>query len=324
MKALFRFTLLMTTCAALTAAAQDFPSRPLRAVVPYPAGSGPDLTTRALSQSMSATFGKPVVVENRGGGAGLPAVNELMNAPADGYTLLIPDSGHWSILPVLRSKLSYDPVRDFAPVGLIYSSWQFVLVPADAPYKNLQELVAAARAKPGKMQYGTIGLGGVVHLIGEAFRTAAGLDVQAIAYQGSPELVSALLRGDIPYAVAGYGGPLGPAMRAGRLRPLAVSTRNRAKQLLPDVPPVKDALGIADFDFAASVGMVARSGTPAATIERLSSALNQALNTPEMAAFGGRSGFEVTPSTPAQMGEAIRNDLRKFAQVVKDAKISIE
>ena len=315
--------LLLLAGTGLASSAQDFPNRTLRAVVPYPAGSGPDLAARSVAQPMSATLGKAVVVENRPGGGGIPAVNELMNAPADGHTLLVPDSSQWAVFPVLRSKLPYDPVRDFAPVGMIYYGAQFVYVRADSPYKDMRELIAAARAKPGSLQYGVIGLGGLIHLVGEAIRTSAGMEVQAIPYPGSPEMVSALLRGDLPYALASLGGPLAPNVKAGKLRPLAVSTRARAKTL-PDVPTVREILGLTDFDFGSSLGMVARAGTPAANIERLSSALNQALALPEVLAQAANSGFELIPSTPAQMAETIRVDLRKFAQVVKDAKIKIE
>lgn len=316
---LFGFCFSLLASAAL---AQEYPTKAIRTLIPYPAGSGPDIMARVIGQQMAGTLGQPFVIDNKGGGGGVPAILELKNAAPDGYTVLELDSSQWAMYPALRPNAPYDAARDFAPVGLIYTAPVFIYTRADSPYKDLRELVAAARAKPGKMQYGVTGLGGLMHVVGEAFKNSGNLDVLPIAYQASQQSLAGVVSGDLDYAIAGYGSLL-PQIQAGKVRALAASTNTRNKDA-PDVPTIAEALGVPTFNFAVQYGMVGHSGTPKPVLDKLAAALAKALAQPDVAQRAKALSLDLTPLTPEQFSELIRSDIAKYSQTVKAARLKLE
>ena len=309
-------------CLASTAFAQEFPNRPLRIIVLTLPGGGPDLAARLLAQQMTPLLGKQIVVENRPGGGGIPGLQELLGQPSDGHTLAVPDSSHWGMLPVLRAELPYNTVRDFAPIGLIFTGPQFVVVLDSMPVNTLQEFIALARAKPGTLQMGSVGVGGLIYFYVETFKTSLGLDINHINYKGGADSVSALLRGEISSAAISLAA-ISSHVKSGRMKLLAVGTKARSR-FAPDVPTVAEAAGIPDFDFAGQLGMIARAGTPKPIIDKLSDALQKAVLHPDVVARAAVAGLEMTPSTPEQLGDLIRSDLKKFAQAAKASGIKLQ
>ena len=309
----------LALCFAPEAGAQNFPTRPVRVIVPSPPGGGPDTIARLMSPPMAHALGQAVVIENRPGGNGVAAMLELINSPADGYTTALPDSSHWAIFPQIQKEVPYDFLRDTAPIGLIFVGPQYVTVLASHPAKDLRELIAMARAKPGSMRYGTAGFGGVVHLWGETFKSKLGLDVAYVPYKGSGQLMEAILRGEIDYGMPGYTNIKG-YVESGKLRVLA-SGWGRRFPATPDVPTVAEAAGLPGFDFAGVLGMIGRAGTPRPVIDRLSAALNKSLADPELLKRALGFGLEITPSTPEQYDALVRADIRKFGEAIKAANI---
>ena len=315
-------TLALLVIGSAPAGAQDFPSRTVRMLVPYPSG-GPDVVARLLAEQMTLLLGKPVIIENRSGGGGVPAIVELMNSPPDGHTLMVADPSHWGVLPALRTDLPYEPLRDLSPVSLMYTGEGLLIyVNGASPLRDVQSLVAQAKEKPGTMTYSVTGVGGLNHVIGESFKSALALNIQAIVFKGGGEAIESVLRGDVSYGMLGITA-LAEFVKAGRLRLLAVATRSRHKQAL-DVPTVMEAMGLANYDFPIQVAIVTRAGTPKAIVDRLSATIAKAAQHPPAIAKVRPIGIEITPSTPEQLGEIMRNDSRKFAQIVKATGMKLE
>lgn len=299
----------------IPADAQNFPTRPLRIISPYSPGNSVDLASRLLAPNMSQDLGQPIVVENRPGGGGVIAINELLAQPADGHTPLVPDAGHWAINPALQT-MPYDFLRDMAPVGLIFTGPRYWMVSTSSPINTLQDLIALARAKPGVLNYGTPGSGTPHHMEAEVFRSSLGLDIKHIPYKGGSETTEALLRGDIQLTFLAMSTML-PHVKAGKMRMLAVDTKTRFR-VTPDVPTVSEITGIADFHFPGQLGMVARAGAPKPVIERLSAALGKAALSPDVVSrMLNSGGLDMTPTTPEQFAELIREDIKKYALAVK-------
>ena len=310
--------------APVPAAAQDYPARSVKVIVPYAPGGQPDVAVRVLSQQFALQLGQPFVVENIAGSSGIAAYTALLKMPADGYTLAHGDSGNWAITVALNPKLSYEPLRDFAPVGLYgQTTGLFVVVNSDVPVHSLKELIALAKAKPGALSYASAGIGSIHHLIMEDFKTTVGLNILHVPYKGSAQAVPALVGGQVSMSIASLA-VITPYAKEGRVRILSVSTARRST-LAPEVPTMAEAAGLPDFEHGGALGLVARAGTPQPIIERLSGALARAAPLPEVVARFATVGLEPVPSTrPEVLAEQMRRDLAKYNRLVKTTGITVD
>lgn len=299
---------------AALAQAQDYPVRQIRVIIASTPGSAPDFIARLLSQHMSPMLGQQILVENRGGGGGVPAVMELMNSQADGYTIFHTDASQWAIFPAMQN-VPYDALRDFAPIGLVFTAPTFVAVGKTVPVNDLKELIALAKAKPGTLNYASFGMGSFAHLVCAAFSAAAGITTTHVPYKGGVEAVSSVAAGDTSFTIMTQG-VIAPHQKAGNVKVLAVLTATRFRGA-PQVPTVAEAGGPANFSFGATSGWVARSGTPKPVIDKVAGLLSKAAVSPEVQEKALTFGLEMTPSTPEQLGEIMRAEVKKYGEVVR-------
>ncbi|HSB48116.1 MAG TPA: tripartite tricarboxylate transporter substrate binding protein [Burkholderiales bacterium] len=308
-------------CAAI-ANAQNYPVRPIRAVVPYAAGGLPDTMTRIMSQRMVELLGQHIVVDNRPGAGGISGCELVARASPDGYTVLIADVGQTAINPALYAKLPYDTLRDFAPVSLMGTSGQFLVAHASVPANTLKELIALVRSKPGQLRYGSGGIGSVHHLSMEALKTPLKLDIVHVPYKGAGQAVPALLAGEVALLFAAL--PATAAhVKAGRLKLLAVNTIKRNAQA-PDVPTIAEITGIKDYDYPPAIGVMAPARTPKAVIDRLAAAVQKAVQHPDTVARYTTLGIDPVGNTPAQYLAQTRADIAKYARAVNASGIKVD
>lgn len=299
--------------------AQDYPSRPVRMLVGYAPGGGMDTIARVVAPELSRALGQPFVVENRPGASGGLAAEALAASPADGYVIMVAESGTLA-LPAVNPKVAFDPVRQFAPVGgICMLPMAFVVNPA-FPAQSTGELVAALKANPGKYSYASPGVGSLQHLAFELFKRQAGVDAQHIPYKGATTMMPDLMNGQVPIGVISALAALGPT-RAGRIRTLAVTSPQRLANA-PEWPTMAETLP--GFSAAPNVFLVAPAATPAAVIERLSAPLRAALASKDVAESLGKQGATTTPSTSAELRAQIADEVKRWAAVVKDAGIKVE
>ena len=308
-------TLLALTFAAL-GHAQEYPSRPVKIIVPYAPGGQADSGVRIIATALTQQLGQAFVVENIGGSSGIAAMQTAMKAPADGYTLVYNDAGHWAINPALyTTKLPYDSLRDLAPVGLFGYSALFLVTPASFPANTLQELIALVKAKPDFYTYASSGVGSPHHLAMEDFKAALGLKILHIPYKGSSLSVPAILSGQVSMGMAALTSIAG-FVKDGRIKLIAVDSKARSA-FAPNVPPMADA-GIPDFDHLGGLGILAPAGTPRPIIDKLSAAIAKAVAMPDTVSRFATIGLEpAASSSPERMEELIRADKPKFARIVK-------
>jgi tripartite-type tricarboxylate transporter receptor subunit TctC len=296
-------------------AAQDgYPSKPARWIVPYSAGGLPDTIARVAAQKVSESLGQQVTVENRGGAGGIPGTEAAARAAPDGYTFLIADVGQVAINPHLYAKLSYDPAKDLVPVSLIATANLFLVANAGVPAKDFAELVALAKAQPGKLNYGSSGIGSIHHLATESLKASLGIDIVHVPYKGTGESVPAMVGGQVALVYSSLPS-IASHVKAGRVKVLAVSTIKRSPSA-PDVPTVAE-LGVAGYDFAPEIGLLAPAGTPPAIVTRMSQEIAKALKSPEVAQRFAQLDIEPVGSTPAEYAARIRAANEKYAQAVK-------
>jgi len=307
--------------AACTAAASDYPSKPVKLIVGYPAGGGADIVGRAVAQKLAGRMGQPIVVENRGGAAGVIATAAAASAPADGYTLLL---GHVNAMAIAQSSAtppSYDTAKDFAPVAYIGFVPNILVVHPSNPARSVADLVAQAKKAAGKLSFASPGVGSTNHLAGEMFKSAAGIDIIHVPYRGSAPAITDLLGGQITMnfdalsSVSGF-------LRQGKMRPLAVSSRDR-NPAFPDVPTMGE-LGYRNFDVTIWYGIVAPAHTPEPIVAKLNGEINRALGDPALVAQLGELGVQVETMSPAEFGALIQDDVEKYARVIKQAGITIQ
>ena len=321
---LVRHCLLVAGTALITAPAiaQEYPTKPVRIIVPYPGGSGPDIVARTLAGVMTRQLGQNVLVENKGGGGGVPAILDLKNAPQDGHTILLPDSSQWAVFPSLRTDLPYEPARDFAPIGMLYSNGLYFYVKSDSPLKSITDVVARAKEKPGSLRYGVTGVGGIMHIAGEAWRLAAGINVTVVPYRASAEALASVLSGDLDFALTGLSS-IKAVIQGGKIKTLA-STGPKRDRYTPDVPSVNEIPGIRGFDYQADIGLVAWTGTPRPIIDKLSRTLHAAQKDAVLLDFLKSLDYDAVVTTPEEFGAKMRSDLEKFRATVKAANIRIQ
>ena len=296
------------------ASQEAYPSKPVRWIVPYSAGGLPDTIARVTAQKVSESLGQQVTVENRGGAGGIPGTEAAARAAPDGYTFLIADVGQVAINPSLYAKLSYDPAKDFVPVSLIATANLFLVANAGVPAKDFGELVALAKAQPGKLNYGSSGIGSIHHLATESLKAALGLNIVHVPYKGTGESVPAMVGGQVALVYSSLPS-IASHVKAGRVKVLAVSTIKRSPSA-PDVPTVAE-LGVPGYDFAPEIGLLAPAGTPPAIVARVSQEVAKALKSPEVAQRFAQLDIEPVGSTPAEYAARIRAASGKYAQAVK-------
>jgi tripartite-type tricarboxylate transporter receptor subunit TctC len=302
--------------------AQNFPVRPIRAVVPYAAGGLPDTMTRIASQRMTELLGQQIVVDNRPGAGGISGCELVAHATPDGYTLLIADVAQTAINPALFAKLPYDTLRDFAPVSLMGTSGQFLVAHASVPANTLPELIKLAKSKPGQIRYGSGGIGSVHHLSMEALKAPLGLDIVHVPYKGTGQAVPALLAGEVSLLFAALPS-IAPHVKAGRLKLLGVNTLKRNAQA-PNVPTIGEITGIRDYDYPPAIGVMAPAKTPKAVIDRLAGAIAKAVQHPDTVSRYTTLGIDPVGNTPAQYLAQTRIDITKYAKAVKASGIKVE
>jgi tripartite-type tricarboxylate transporter receptor subunit TctC len=304
-----------------TALAQEYPNRPIKLVAPYPPGGQADVIGRLVCQHMGPLLNQQCVVENRPGAGGVPGTEFVVKSQPDGYLLLLADSGQWAVAPAMMAKPPYDPVKDLAPIGLITTSSMFIAVHSSVPANNLAEFITLVRSKPGTMQYGSSGNATVHHLAMETFKAAMGLDMQHIPYKGAGQSVPALVSGQIPVVLAGLTNLMSFA-KTGQVKVLGATTQKRSP-LAPNVSGMAE-VGATGVDFPGELGLFAPSGTPRPIIDKLSTALQAAVRTPEFATRTNAVGIEPAPTTPEQLAEIIRVDQEKYRRAIKLTGAKVE
>ena len=311
-------------CCALLAAghapAQNFPSKAVRIIVPYPAGGTSDILSRLLSPKLNEVFGQPVVVDNRPGANGNIGADMVAKSAPDGHTMLLADLGALTISPSIY-KLPFDPVKDFAPVTMVTYSPHLLAVHPSVPVKTVKELIALAKSKPGLLNFAVSGIGGAPHLAGIAFEAQTGVKWTYIPYKGGSDAIIGLASGQ---ADAIFNGMLAtyPHVKSGKLKLIAVSSAKRVASI-PDVPTVAEA-GLKDFETGSWQGVVAATGTPKEVIGRLNTEIVRILNTPEMKDNLAKQGAEVYTMTSEQLGNWLKSEIEKWAKVVKAANLKLE
>ena len=297
-----------------------FPSRPITLVVPFAPGGVADITARAVAQAMAASLGQPMVVDNRPGAGGIVATQAVLQAPADGHTLLLM-SNATAISVHLFKKLPYDAARDLAPISTLGFFELALVVRSDSRFRSLADLVAFGRANPGKLTIGTIAVGSTQQLAAELFKSRAGIDAVVVPYKGSPAVINALRAGEIDVGFEILS-PLLPQLSAKAIRALAVTGDERFP-LLPDVPTVQQQ-GIANYSVASWNALAAPAGTPAATVERLRRAAFEAVEQPAVKRRLRDLGVTAQAGTPAELAALLARETRHWGEVVRAAKIEPE
>ena len=306
---------------AAAAQAQSFPSKPVRIVVPYPAGGSVDNISRAVSPRLSAIWGQPIVIENRAGGATQIAAELVAKSAPDGYTLFATGMETFAINPYMLSKLSYD-VKDFTPVSGYGLSNQILVVPSASPFKSMADLMSHARAKPGELNYATIGLGGSSHINMVLFESMTGLKLTPVHYKGGAPAVTDLLGGHVPAAFLSSQ-LVDQGIKSGHIRALAVASKARLRQH-PDVPTVAES-GVPGFEAVSWFGIWAPAGTPRDVVLKINADIGKVFADPDFRdKFLDRAMLEANTGSPEQFAEFIQAEAAKWSKVVKDANLKID
>ena len=309
----------MWICMAGQVIAQaNYPEQTVRILVGFSPGVAPDVTGRLLAERLSNAWGKPVVVENVTGAGGNIATDRVAKAAPNGYTLGMIGNGSLVFSPSLYDKLSFDPLKDFAPITQVFVAANVLVVPSEVPAKSLPELVALLRAQPGKLTYAHAGAGTSQHLAAELFKFMAGVDVRPIAYRGTTALLPDLLAGRVTLSFANVSNVV-PLIREGKLRAFAVTSVKRSAAA-PDLPTMIES-GYPDFEAVPWFGLMAPAGTPPAIIDRLHRETVKVLALPEVRKRLNDLGLDVIPGTPAEFAAAIEREIPRWASVIKQAGI---
>jgi tripartite-type tricarboxylate transporter receptor subunit TctC len=304
---------------SLHAVAQAYPAKPVRFIVPLAPGGSVDIAARLVAQELSTTLGQQVAVDNRAGGGGNIGAELAARAAPDGYTIVMGSSSNFGVNPSLYKNLPFDPVKDFEPVSMVSLAPNTLVVHSGVPARTVKELVALAKAKPGTLNFASSGTGGSPHLAGELFKLVTQTDVTHIAYKGTGQAMGDLLAGQVQMS---FGTVLAllPQIKSGKLRALAVTTRKRVSAL-PDVPTMAEQ-GYAGIETTAWNGVLAPARTPVAIIQRLNGDIVRILSTPEVRQRFDAQGAEAAPSTPAEFGLFIREEIDKWGKVVRAAGLT--
>jgi tripartite-type tricarboxylate transporter receptor subunit TctC len=307
--------------AAAGADAQTWPDRPIRLIVPSAPGGPTDIPARLLSQHLRFRLGQAVVIENRPGAGGAIGARYVAAAAPDGYTLLVGNTSVLAVIPAVSAGAGYDPARHFTAIARFSQSYQIIATHPHVAVKSVGELISYAKANPGKLSYAHAGAGGLPHLTGELFKSAAGVDILGVPYKGGGESVTALLGAQVDMTFESITILL-PLIQEGRLRALAVTSRNRTP-LTGDLPTMIEA-GLPGYEVTTFYGIVAPAGTPEPIIARLNAAINEGLGSPEMQAGIHNLGAMPAPGSPAEFGDFIAAETRKWSAVAKAANVHVD
>jgi tripartite-type tricarboxylate transporter receptor subunit TctC len=302
------------------ASAQSFPSKPLRLICPFPPAGAVDIASRATAHELTKILGQTVAVENRPGAGGNLGTDLAAKSPPDGYTLLMSPSSI-AIAPALYSKLPYDPVKDFAPVTLVTSVPNVLVVHPSVPAKSVRELIALAKTRKGELNFASGSTGSAGHLAGELFKTMAGVDMVHIPYKGAAPAVTDLLAGHVSLMFDNLASGL-PNIKAGRARALAVTTMKRSP-FLPELPTISES-GLRGFDIGTWFGVFAPAGTPREIVMRLNAEISRALKTPVMKERLATLGAEAMPNTPEAFGAFVKAEMAKYREIVRASGAKVD
>jgi tripartite-type tricarboxylate transporter receptor subunit TctC len=307
--------------ASASAWAQAWPTRPIRLVVPFPAGGGTDLIAREVANKVATANGWSIVIDNKPGSGGNLGVDAAAKAPADGYTLVLGQTSNLAINPTLHPKLPYKPEKDLDAIGLVAQAPLVVVVAADSPYKTLADVIAAAKARPEALNYATSGNGTVAHLAAEQLQKAAGVRFTHVPYKGAAQGSTDLIGGQIQMYVSSVPTLIG-YIKNGKMRPLAVTSAQRTDDL-PDVPTVAES-GYQGFEAVTWFGVAGPDGLPKDVVARLNTAFNQALQDPEVKAKLAAQGADVRGGTPEQFAALIRSEIVRWGKVVQESGAKLD
>lgn len=316
-----RFAPLLLAAVAASAGAQTFPSKPMTLIVPFPPGAATDVFGRAAGKRMGELLGQQVVVLNRDGASGLIGTEQVARAAPDGYTLLWGSSGPLAISPVWTEKMPYEPLRDFAPVSLFAKIPYLLLLHPSVPAKNVKELVALAKAQPGKLNFASSGVGGTAHLAAELFMSLTGIRSTHVPYRGTSLFVTELIAGQVEWAFAGPTTAL-PPVNSGRLRALGISSTKRS-ELFPNVPTIAEA-GVPGYEFTQWYGLLVPAKTPREIVNTLNAALLKAMDDPEVKKRIAYEGGAASQGTPEEFTAFLKRELASNAKMIKDAGLKRE
>lgn len=300
--------------------AQAYPARPIRFVVPFPPGAATDTVTRILGIKMTESWGQPVLVENRPGATGMVGAAVVAKAPPDGYTLVNVISSH-VVHPSLVLKVPFDPIADFTPVVMLMRSPNLFCVNLALPVHSVAELVANAKANPGKLSFGATGVGGSNHLTGELFKIAAHVDMQAVPYKGAAPAISDAIGGQIPLVISTIAS-VGPMVKAGKLRALAVSSARRDPSF-PEVPTLAES-GYPGFDASEWWAILGPAGMPGEVVAKLNAEIDRIMNLPDVKTRSRELGIEYIGGTPEEARAFMRSEMDKWSKVVRSAGLKPE
>jgi tripartite-type tricarboxylate transporter receptor subunit TctC len=309
---------LLSSLALVPAIAQTdaWPSKPLRVIVPFPAGGGTDIVARDVTQKMSVTTKWTFVIDNKPGSGGNLGIDTAAKAPADGYSLVIGQTSNLAINPSLYSKLPYDPIKDLTPIGLIGNAPLVLVVPTDSPFKTLGDVIKAAKAQPGFINYATSGNGTVAHLATELLQREAGIKLTHIPYKGATQGINDVIGGQVQLYMSSVPTLLGH-IKNGKLRPLAVTAAKRTDDL-PQTPTVAES-GYKGFEAVTWFGLLGPAKLPASVVRTANTELSKALNSPDLRKKLEDQGLNVTSSSSEEFAKLIKADIAKWAPVVKDS-----
>lgn len=299
-------------------AAQTYPNRPIRFVSPYAPGGGTDILARTLAQKLTESIGQSVVVENRPGGGGILGTESVAKSALDGYTILLGSVGPLTVNPSLYAKLPYDTLRDLAPIALISIVPALLAVHPSLPVKSVKELIAYAKARPGQLSFSSSGNGGSGHLAGELFNSMAGVKMVHVPYRGTGPATLAVVAGEVPVSFGVMLSML-PQVHAGRLRGLAVTSAKRS-QAAPQLPTVAES-GLPGYEYVSWYGVLAQAATPKDIIAKLNAELLKVIRNPDVREKLSAEGGEVVGGTPEEFGAYIREELKRWAKIIKEANI---
>jgi len=303
------------------AADEAYPSKPIRLVVPFPAGGPLDVVARAIGQKLTDAWGQPVIIDNRPGAGGNIGADLVAKSAPDGYTILEGALSTHAVNVSLYGKMPYDPIRDFAPITLVAVTPNVLVLNPSVPANSVQELIAYAKAHPGKLSFGSGSNGSAGHLAGEAFKAEAGVDMVHIPYKGGAPAMQALLAGDTQLMFDNLSNST-PQLKAGKIKALAVTTAKRSA-LAPELPTLAEA-GLPGLDIYTWWGFLAPAGTPKEIIAKWNAEVTRILVTPEMKAFFAQQGAEPAPTSPEEFSALIRREITKYAKIVKDSGAKVD
>ena len=301
--------------------AQTYPNKPIRIIIAQAPGSATDVISRVVGNRLSEALGQPIVVEARPGAGGAVGTEAAAKSTPDGYTLFMANNSTHGSNPALYPKLPYDAVKDFAPISFVASVPYVLVVEPSLPASSVQELIAFARSRPGKMNYASAGNGSTHQFCAELLKSTAGIDMVHIPYKGSPPGIAALLAGEVSLMFANLT-DIGSQIRSGRVKPLAVTTLKRA-ELLPNVPTMVEA-GVQDFEITSWFGLLAPAATPAPVVARLNAEMVKVLAREDVKSTLGAQGLNVSSSSPEQFAAHIKSEIARFSRIAKTAGIKAE